>query len=387
MPLDFNFSEDEELFRKTVKEFVKKELAPKAKHWDEAHEFPWESIRKAAKLGLTGLTIPEEYGGQNADLITAGIAVEEISREDLSLSYAIYGLGIILSRMLSSKGNAALKEKWLPKICSGEAVLGLALTEPSCGSDAAAIKTTARREGDSLLLNGEKLFISFINDAKAFIVACKTEPAAGVKGISLVFVEMDSPGISTTPYGHMGFRCASFGGITFKDVEVPTSNIIGEMNKGFPLLMSEFDLSRPVVALMCIGAAEAAGEEAIAYAKERTAFGRPIAKYESVQFRVAEDYAKLEAAKLLAYKALWLKNQNLPCIREASTAKWLGTESSFHAINNAIQIFGGSGYTTDFLHEQRFRGVRGLMLAEGTSDIMLMVIARELFGSEYLSFK
>ncbi|MBI1987701.1 MAG: acyl-CoA dehydrogenase family protein [Nitrospinae bacterium] len=383
--LNLSFSEDQELFRQMVREFAQTELAPGYLERAKREEAPREEFRKMAELGLTGINIPEEYGGQGADYVTIGIAIEEIARADINCSYpiAVGGLG---GGAFLKHGTPEQRETWLPKITRGETLLGLALTEPGCGSDAAAMKTTALREGDGYVLNGEKSSISFVNCATDFFLFAKTDPKAGARGVSCFLVPMDAPGLTTSIFHDMGCKPIGRGALALKEVHIPASSLMGQEGRGFHLVMEEFDYTKVLIGLMCLGTAQAALEDAIAYAKERKAFGKPIARFEGVSFLIAEHATRMEAARLLCYQALWLRDQGKPHTKEASMCKWWVPKISAEAIHDALLIHGHLGYSDEYPLEQRWRDVLAFQIADGTAQIQKIIISREILGREYLPY-
>ncbi len=382
MPLNFDFTEEQELFRRTVREFAKKEIAPKIREYENKGEFPWELYRKMGKTGLLGLRFPKEYGGQEADAVTMGILVEEVARAGWQIP-----LGDIMGEILALHGPEHLKREWLPAMAKGERVLGIANTEPSAGSDAAAITTRAIKRGESYILNGEKQYITAVNEAGAYCVLAKTDDEKGARGVSMFFVEMNRSGIQKYTFDALGWRLFSFGGFVLKDVTIPTTNLIGEENQGFHYVMETFDLMRALIAVWCVGMAESALDENIEYVKQRTAFGRPIAKYESVQSRIVEGYTKLEAARLLCYKTLWLKDKGEKITKQSAMIKWYAPQLCFGIVNDCLQNRGAIGFTTECLDEYRLREIRGAMIGDGTTDINKIVVARELLGREFLPYR
>ena len=382
MPLDFDFSEEQELFRKTVREFAKKEIAPKIRNAEREGKFPWELYRKMGQTGLLGLRYPKQYGGQEADAVTMGILVEEVARAGWQIP-----LGDIMGEILSLHGPEHLKKEWLPGMAKGEKMLGIANTEPAAGSDAAAITTRAVRKGDNYVLNGEKQYITGVNECGAYCLLAKTDQEGGAKGVSMFFVEMDRPGIERYDLDALGWKLFSFGGFVLKDVTVPVENLIGEEGRGFYYVMETFDLMRALIAVWCVGMAEAAIDENIEYVKQRTAFGRPIGKYESVQSRIVDGYTKLEAAKLLCYKTLWTKDKGKKITKQSAMIKWYVPELCFEIVNNCLQNRGALGFTTESLDEYRLREIRGAMIGDGTIDINKIVVARELLGRDFLPYR
>lgn len=380
--MDFSFTDEQELFRRTVREFAQKEVAPKIREYEREGQFPWEIYRKMGKAGLLGLRLPKEYGGQESDATTMAIAVEELARAGWQIP-----LGDIMAEILYLHGSQQLKNKWLRSLATGEKMLGVASTEPSVGSDAGAISTRAVKKGGDYVLNGEKQCITGINECAAYCLMARTGASGGAKGVSMFLVETDRPGIEKYVFDALGWRLFSFGGFVLKDVAIPVGNLIGEENKGFYYVMETFDLMRAYIALWTVGMAEAALEESIEYVKQRKAFGSPIGKFESVQFRIVEDYTALQAAKLLCYKTFWLKDRRQPFTKEAAMIKFWVPQVAFNVVNDCIQNRGAVGFTTETLDEYRLREIRGSMIGDGTSDIMKIIIARELLGREFVPYR
>jgi len=382
VPLDFEFTGEQELFRRTVREFARKEIAPKIREYERKEEFPWDIFRKMGKSGLLGLRLPKQYGGQEADAVTMGILQEELARVGWQIP-----LGDILGEILALHGPEHLKSDWLPALVKGEKMLGVANTEPSAGSDAAAIATRAVRKGDNYVLNGEKQFITGIDECAAYCILAKTDPDKGAKGVSMFLVETNTPGVEKYKLDALGWKLFSFGGLVLKDVAVPATNLIGEENQGFMYVMETFDLMRALIAIWCVGMAEESLDENIEYVKQRKAFGRPIAKFESVQSRIVEGYTKIEAARLLCYRTLWLKDKGQKITKHSSMVKWYAPILAFNVVNDCLQNRGALGYTTECLDEYRLREIRGASIGDGTTDINKIVVARELLGREFLPYR
>jgi cyclohexanecarboxyl-CoA dehydrogenase len=382
MPLDFEFTGEQELFRRTVREFAKKEIAPKVREYERKREFPWELYHKMGQAGLLGLRLPKQYGGQEADAVTMGILQEELGRAGWQIP-----LGDIMAEILALNGPEHLKSEWLPAMVKGEKIIGIANTEPGAGSDAAAIATRAVRKGDSYVLNGEKQCITGIDECGAYCLLAKTDPDKGAKGVSMFFVEMNRPGIEKYNLDALGWKLFSFGGFVLKDVSVPSTNLVGEENQGFRYVMETFDLMRALIAIWCIGMAEASLDENVEYVKQRKAFGRPIGQFESVQSRIVEGYTKVEAARLLCYRTLWLKDKGQKITKESAMIKWYAPLISFGVVNDCLQNRGAIGYTTECMDEYRLREIRGAMIGDGTTDINKIVVAREILGREYLPYR
>jgi cyclohexanecarboxyl-CoA dehydrogenase len=380
--LDFGFSNEQELFRRTVREFARKEIAPKIRECEQKGEFPWELYRKMGQNGLLGLRFPKEYSGQEADAVTMGILVEEMGRAGWQIP-----LSDIMGEILSLHGPEHLKREWLPAMVKGERMLGVANTEPSTGSDAAAITTRAIRKGNNYVLNGEKQFITGVNDCGAYCLLAKTDLEKGARGVSMFFVEMNRPGVEKHSLDALGWKLFSFGGIVLKDVTIPATNLIGEENHGFTYVMETFDLMRALIAVWCVGMTEGALEENIEYVKQRTAFGRPIGKFESVQSRIVEGHTRLEAARLLCYRTLWLKDKGQRMTKDSAMIKWYVPQTCFGIVNDCLQNRGAIGFTTECLDEYRLREIRGAMIGDGTTDINKIIVARELLGREFLPYR
>ncbi|GIW42223.1 MAG: acyl-CoA dehydrogenase [Candidatus Binatia bacterium] len=380
--MDFAFSEEDELFRRTLRRFAERELAPRYQRHDREKTFPEEQLRGCAELGLLGLRIPEAYGGNPQSYLASGIAAEEIAREDFNVAYfpLMYGL---VGELLARYGSEELKARWLPRMARGEIVAGLALTEPGAGSDAAALACRAEREGDEYVLTGEKSSISFCSRADMVVVFARTSPGTRAQGISAFCVPTDLPGIERRAYNSMGSKCLGRGSLFLDRVRVPAAERVGEENRAFRMVMETFDYSRAVIGLMCLGSAARALERTREHVKQRKAFGRPLATFEGVSFPLAEHSTYVEAARLLCYKTLWLRDRNLPHTREAAMAKWWAPKVAVDALHDCLLLHGHYGYTDEYPIEQQLRDVMGLEIGDGTAQISKLVIAREELGREY----
>jgi cyclohexanecarboxyl-CoA dehydrogenase len=383
--VDFAFTEAQQEFARVIRTFALEELAPKYALWDRTGEFPAEQWRKMGQLGITGLCIPDAYGGQEADCVTAGIAAEEIARGDFNCGYAL--IENCLNGEILRHAHEGMKAKWLPGMARGEHIMAIAVTEARGGSDAAGMQTRATRHGDEYVLSGEKSGISLVMPADAVVVFAKTDMNAGARGVSAFLVPTDLPGVSRTPLQDMGERAIQRGSLFLDDVHVPRDALIGDEGQGFYLVMNAFDYSRVIIALMCLGAAEQSLDETIAYVKQREAFGRALAKFEGISFPIAEHATMLEASRWLGYRALWLRDQGLPHAKEAAMVKWWGPKVAVDAIHDCLLLHGHYGYTQDLPLEQRLRDVIGLEIGDGTAQVSKIVIARELFGREFLPYR
>jgi len=380
--MEFSFSKEQELLRASIEEFCRKEIDPYIGNWIKERTFPRALLGKLSQIGLTGVNIPEELRGSPLDNVSQGIAVEVLGRHELPapIFLTIFGL----ARALPFIVDEGLRRRTIDKLLKGELVMAGAFTEPGCGSDAAAITTRAERRGDVYIVKGEKTFITGAPVADVFIASVKTGTGPPHKSISLLLIEADRKGVEPYELGSMaGDIEGEFGGVVFDDVEVPAGNLIGMEKMGFRALMELFNVIRPFVALYSLGLAERCLEEAVKYAMQRRAFGQPISKFEAVSFRLAEHWTKIKAAKLLAYYALWLADNKRPNWAEVAAAKWYGCEVAFNAVNDVIQTYGAAGYTKDHPFERIFRSIRGLLIGDGTGDIMKLIISRHLFGREH----
>jgi alkylation response protein AidB-like acyl-CoA dehydrogenase len=380
--MDFSFSKEQELLRTSIEDFCKKEIDPHISDWIKERVFPRDLLKKLSQIGLTGMNIPEDLGGSPLDNVSQGIIAEVLGRHELPTPIFLTIFGF--ARLLPFIADEEVKKRTTEKLLKGELVIAGAFTEPGCGSDAAAITTRAERRGDAYIVKGEKAFITGAPVADVFIASVKTGAGPPHKSISLLLIEADRRGVEPYELDSMASDIrGEFGGVVFDDVEVPVGNLIGMENLGFYILMEEFNILRVFVALASLGLAERCLEEAVNYAKQRKAFGQPISKFEAVSFRLAEHWTKIRAAKLLAYYALWLADNKRPYWAEAAAAKWYGCEVAFNAINDVIQTYGAAGYTKDYRFERIFRGARGMLIGDGTGDIMKLIISRFLFGKEY----
>ncbi|MFT7596201.1 MAG: cyclohexanecarboxyl-CoA dehydrogenase [Paracoccaceae bacterium] len=379
--MDFSLSEDQQIFVDTLASFAKNELLPKYTYWDRNDEFPREQWRKMGDIGLLGLRVPEAFGGSGTTALEAGLAIEQAARGDFNCCYGILN-ACFAGDILSKFATEAIKAQWLPGLAAGDKILCVGLTEPHCGSDAAAIRTTAVRQGDTYVLNGEKSAITLLMAGDAIILFAKTDPAAGAKGVTAFLVPLESPGLSKTPYSDMGARGILRGSLFLDDVSVPASAMIGPENGGFSQVMQAFDYTRALIGLMCLGAAAQTLDETVTYTSQRIAFGKPIAANQGVSFPLASAAARLEALRWLCYRTLWLRDQGLAHTSEAAMCKMTGPEDCVSVIQDCLVLHGHYGYTKDFPVEQRLRDVLGQVIADGTPQIMKMIVARGLLGRD-----
>ena len=383
--MDLAFSPEQDELVRTLRQFARRELAPHSAQWDRTGKFPWEAWRRMGELGLLGLRVPAAYGGQEADFLTFGIAMEEIGRGDFSCTYGIQLAGLA-GEILGRSGSEAIKTRWLPPTASGEAVVALALTEPGAGSDAANLACRAERDGDGYVITGEKSGISLGMAAQAAVVFARTDPAGRARGVTAFLVPLDLPGVSRSPLRDMGTRAIGRAVLAFDHVRLPASHRLGEEGTGFYQVMQGFDYNRIGIALACLGVAQQSVEETMVYVKERRAFGRALARFEGVSFAIAEAATHLEACRWLCYRALWLADQGRPYTKESAMTKWWGPRLAVDTIHQCLLLHGHYGYTDELPFEQRMRDVIGLEIGDGAAEVMKMVVARELMGRESLPY-
>lgn len=377
--MNFHFTEEQQMMRQMVREFAANEIAPFVEHMERG-EFPRPILKKMAELGLMGITVPEQYGGAGMDFTSYIIAIHEISKVSATV-------GVILSVHASVGTNPILyfgteeqKQKYVPKLASGEYLGAFCLTEPGAGSDAASLKTTAIRDGDHYVLNGSKVFITNGGEADTYIVFARTNPEEkGSKGVSAFIVEKHTPGLVIgKDEKKMGLHGSRTVQLSFEDMRVPAENLLGQEGDGFKIAMANLDSGRIGIAAQSLGIAEAALEHATNYAKERIQFGKPIAEQQGVAFKLADMATNVEAAKLLVYRAAFLRSNGMPCGKEASMAKLFASKTAMENAIEAVQIFGGNGYTEDYPVERLFRDAKVCEIYEGTSEIQRLVISKHL---------
>ncbi len=378
--MEFELSQEQKMYQRAVRDFCEREVKPYAAEVDEKGELRWDAIRKMPELGLTGLQVPEEYGGAGLDTISMAIAIEELGRACGSTGLSVAAHNGLCCAPLVRWGTDAQKQKYLPTLTSGESLGSLALTEPNAGSDlAGGVRTGAVKEGDSWIIDGSKAWITNPRYAPLIITLCRTDKAAGTKGFSMILVETEAPGLTRhTPEKKMGLKGSSTQMLTYDEVRVPLDNLLGEEGRGFYQTMETLDGGRIGIGALSIGLAQAAFEESIRYAKQREAFGHKIADYQAIQWMIADAALEIDAARLLVYRAAWLKDQGKPFTKEAAMAKLKASEMAEKVSFNAIQIHGGYGYSTEFPVERIYRDQRLMSIGEGTSQVLRMVISRRV---------
>ena len=377
--MDFKFTEEEEIFRKTVADFAKKELAPIAQEIDEKAQFPMNVYKKAGELGFLGLRFPEQWGGSAANTIMECIFLEEMNRVEAGVPGAIFS-SVLAVTPINDHGTEAQKKKYLIPTNKGEMISALGATEPNAGSDIASMQTTARKDGDSYIINGTKMFITNGPIADFISLAAKTDRNSKHRGISLLIIEKGTPGFTVSRKLNLyGTRSAIRGELVFEDCRIPQDNLVGEENRGFYYLMECFNREKIMIGASCVGIAQAAFDEALQYAKERVQFGQAIGKFQAIQHMLADMAANIEIGKLLTYKAAWMLDEGMEATKEASYAKLISSEMANQVTYQSLQIHGGYGYSMEFPIQRHVRDVRLYTIGGGTSQIMRRTIAKK-FG-------
>jgi acyl-CoA dehydrogenase len=373
----YYFTEDHELFRRSLKDFLNKEVVPHVDAWEEAGELPHTIWKQFGDMGYFGLTHDEKYGGLGLDFWYDVIFLEEISKvNSAGFGASISAHPYLTLSHLHHSGSPFLKEKYLRPGIAGDIHGGLGITEPFAGSDVAGIKTTAIREGDEYVINGSKVFITNGVYADYMIVACKTRPDAGASGISLIVVDMNTPGISTSKLKKLGWKASDTGELAFDNVRVPAANLIGEENKGFYYIMQRFELERLTLAIASVAASEYAIEYSLQYMSERKAFGKTINKFQVLRHRIAQMSAEIEACKTFTYNICQMYKDGKYCVKEASMSKMLATELADKVIYQCLQFFGGYGFMEEYKVARMYRDSRLGTIGGGSSEIMCEIIAK-----------
>ena len=374
-------NEEQQLVRDTMRAFARERLAPNAARWDRESHFPRAELAELGALGALGMVVPEEWDGAGADYVSLAVTMEEIAAGDGATSTILSVQNSVVCGPLNAFGTDAQKERYLKPLARGEWLGCFCLTEPHVGSDAGAIATRADRRGDRFVLNGVKQFITSGKNADVAIVFAVTDKAAGKKGISAFVVETATPGyVVARVEEKLGQHASDTAQIVFEDCEVPVANLLGPEGGGYRIALANLEGGRIGIAAQAVGMAQAALDAALAYARERTSFGRPIFEHQAVNFRLADMAVQIEAARQLVWHAAALRDAGRPCLKEASMAKLFATEMAERVCPDAIQVHGGYGYVADFPVERIYRDVRVCQIYEGTSDIQRMVIGRALAG-------
>jgi alkylation response protein AidB-like acyl-CoA dehydrogenase len=370
-------NDDQKMIRDTLRDFARERLAPNAAEWAHNATFPADALQELAGLGVWGMVVPEEWGGPGLDYVSLAIAIEEIAAGDGATSTIMSVQNSLVCGILNKYGNDAQKTRWLKGAATGELLGCFCLTEPHVGSDAAAIKTRAVKDGDHWVLNGVKQFITSGKHAKIAIVFAVTDPAAGRKGISCFCVPTETKGyVVARIEDKLGQSASDTAQILFEDCRIPADCLLGAEGEGYKIALSNLEAGRIGIAAQSVGMARSALEAAVAYAKERETFGKPIVEHQAVAFRLADMATKIEVARQMVWHAATLRSAGEPCLKEASMAKLFASEIAEQVCSDAIQIHGGYGYVSDFPVERIYRDVRVCQIYEGASDIQRLVIAR-----------
>jgi cyclohexanecarboxyl-CoA dehydrogenase len=374
------FNQDQLALQAAARRFSRERLLPNYQKREAIGVLDRDLLREMGRLGLIGVDLPEEFGGLGADAVTAGLIAEELAYGDFNVSAVPVGISLN-GAILMRNARRELIEQWLPRMIGGEAVVAICVTEPRGGSDAANLQVRARRDGGDYIVSGEKTSITFADCADAYLVFARTgRPEEGSKGVTALFIPADTPGVSRNRFDDVGSRIIGRGPVFFDDVRVPESHRVGEEGRGFTEVMAGFDYSRALIALQCVGAAQASLDETWSYTREREAFGRPIGQFQGVTFPLVEGESQIAAIRQLAYHALALRAVGLPHTAEAAMVKWMGPKTAFDVIHQCLLTFGHYGWSKDLPHQQRMRDVMGLEIGDGTAGIMKLIVARERIG-------
>jgi len=375
--MSFELTDEQQLTRTSVREFAEAEVAPIAAEIDREHRFPAETVPKLGELGLLGMLIPEEYGGANMDTVSYCIAIEELSRCCATTGVLVEAHSSLCSWPIVHFGTEEQKQKYLPDLASGKALGAFALTEPNAGSDAGNTATTAVRDGDEFVLNGQKIFITNGAFAQTFVVMARSTDAPGTRGVSAFIVDRDTPGFTVaTPEQKMGIRGSSTTPLFFDNARIPAANLLGEEGKGFNIAMATLDGGRTGIAAQAVGIAQSAFEAAVAYAKERVQFGKPIASLQAIQWMIADMATDIEAGRLLVYQAADLEWRHEPFATSSAMAKLFCGLMATRVTGQAIQVHGGVGYTEAYPVERAYRDAKITEIYEGTNEVQRLVISR-----------
>ena len=377
--VEFALTEEHHMIQGMVREFASREILPRAAALDRAGEFPAEIIQSAATLGLMGMMVPEEYGGAGQDSVAYVIAQEELARASAGVQAIVTVNNSLACEPILRWGSEDLRRRYLPAMAGGRSLGCYCLTEPSAGSDAMSLATTARLDEDTWILNGTKIFVTSGVEADVCIVYARTGPEPGARGISTFVVEKGFPGVRVGKVEHkLGILCSSTAEIILEDCRVPRDNLIGEQGQGGRIALATLDGGRLGIAAQAAGITRAALEDSLGYAKERRQFGRPIAEFEAIQWYLADMATRLEASRLLIYRAAYLRDQGRPYTMEVAMAKLFASETAMWAAHKAVQIHGGYGYIKEYNVERYFRDAKITEIYEGTSEIQRIVIARHV---------
>ncbi|MGI9952801.1 acyl-CoA dehydrogenase [Moorellaceae bacterium AZ2] len=377
--MEFSLTKSQEMIRQMVREFARKEIAPGAAERDASATFPWEILRQMAKYNLLGIPFPEEYGGAGGDTLSYVIAIEELARVCAATAVIVSAHTSLGAHPIYQYGTEEQKQRFLVPLTQGEKLGAFALTEPNAGTDAGSLQTTAVKEGDHYILNGNKVFITNGSVADIYIVFARTGPSKGSRGLTAFIVEKGTPGFFFgKKEDKLGIRASSTTELIFRNCLVPVENRLGEEGEGFKIAMQTLDGGRIGIAAQALGIAQACLDASIRYAKEREQFGRPISSFQAIQWMLADMATQIEAARLLVYRAAWLKDKEYPFSREAAMAKLFASETAMQQAIKAVQIHGGYGYIKDYPVERYFRDAKITEIYEGTSEVQRLVISASI---------
>ena len=379
--MDFEFTEEQKMIRAMVRDFAEKEIAPVASEANRREECPMGVVKRMCEMGFFGLILPVEYGGGGADYISYCIMLEELGRVDVGMAAMVSPHISLVCKNILKFGDEAQKQRYLPKLATGEMLACLGSTEPNVGSDVAAMETMAVKDGDNWVINGNKMWITNGGIADVALVIAQTDKSQGGKGITAFIVEKGTPGFSSQDIHHkLGMRSSNTAELIFEDCRIPEKNMLGPVGKGMTIALTGFDSARIGVIARSIGAAQACIEASVAYAQTRKQFGKPIGSYQLIQASLADMNVQTEAARLLMYRAAYLKDRGDAATVETSMAKYYASEIALKVANAAIQIHGSYGYSDEFPVERFMRDVRASLIVEGTSDIHKLIIGRSMTG-------
>jgi cyclohexanecarboxyl-CoA dehydrogenase len=378
--VDFSFTQEQEAIRETTRRFASERLAPSYQRREKEPRIDRGLVRQMGALGLIGVDLPPALGGAGGSSVTAGIVMEEIAAADFNVSY-VQLLGSLLGSIIAAHARPSLAAEVVPRLCQGEILIALGLTEPGAGSDAANLQLKARRESDLYVLDGEKTSISLAEQADEIVVLGRAgNPDERAAGVTAFLVPMDAPGVGTSHFEDVGTKVVGRGSVFFEGVRVSEERRLGDEGQGLRQVMSGFDFSRALIGLECLGPARASLEETWSFITERRAFGQPLARYQGVTEPLSEGETLLSAARLLCYQTLWLRDAGRPHTAEAAMCKWWAPKVAFDVIHQCLLLHGHSGYSSELPHQQRLRDVLGLQIGDGTAQIQKMIIARERVG-------
>ncbi|SHJ98688.1 butyryl-CoA dehydrogenase [Anaerobranca californiensis DSM 14826] len=377
--MNFSFSKEHQMLQTMYREFAEKEVKPLAHHVDEAEEFPVETVKKLARYGFLGIPFPKEYGGQGGDNLAYAMAVEELSKVCATTGVIVSAHTSLCANPIFMFGTEEQKQKYLVPLAKGEKLGAFGLTEPNAGTDAGNQQTTAVLDGDNYILNGSKIFITNAGYADIYIIMAMTDKSAGVKGISAFIVEADTPGFTIgKKEAKLGIRGSATCELIFENCLIPKENLLGKEGQGFKIAMKTLDGGRIGIGAQALGIAQGALDETVKYVKERKQFGKPLSFFQNTQFQLADMHTKVEAARLLVYKAAFYKDNGLPYNKEAAMAKLYAAETAMEVTVKAVQLHGGYGYTREYPVERMMRDAKITEIYEGTSEVQRMVIAANL---------